>query len=216
MCVIKSSAFQSYGMISKGYYQSSLKMKVSDVIRPSLDDVEKISFGQAAKKRGTGSRAVPHRLNADERVEWDYAKKKRFVVLRGSGWRKERGDSPLANVYRLYCDAVAIPTISVRRGQGVDVEDEVLIDFSTLRQKDFSGLVQQCKLLCSEIASCTTTDDFSDMSLLGWADNVDEVYDSYAIWRIPSLHLSIKFNNRNDAKVFAASIAQKLAGGENI
>ena len=39
-------------------------------IRPSLDDVERISKGQAAKRRGTGSRAVPHRLNEMERKEW--------------------------------------------------------------------------------------------------------------------------------------------------
>jgi hypothetical protein len=32
---------------------------------------ERISKGQAAKKRGTGSRGVPHRLNEAERKEWD-------------------------------------------------------------------------------------------------------------------------------------------------
>ena len=31
--------------------------------RPSLDDIERISKGQAAKSRGVGSRQVPHRLN---------------------------------------------------------------------------------------------------------------------------------------------------------
>lgn len=35
--------------------------------RPSLDDVERLSKGLAAKKRGTGSRAVCHRLNESER-----------------------------------------------------------------------------------------------------------------------------------------------------
>lgn len=35
--------------------------------RPSLDDVERLSMGQAAKKRGTGSRRVCHRLNEFER-----------------------------------------------------------------------------------------------------------------------------------------------------
>lgn len=191
-------------------------MKNADVIRPSIDDVEKISFGQAAKKRGTGSRAVPHRLNADERKEWDFAKKKRYIVLRGSGWRKERGDSPLANVYRLFCDAITIPAISVKRGQGVDVLDEVLIDFSTLREKDISQLVEQCKILSTQFTSCTSTEDCSDLTILGWKDNIEEVYETYAIWRIPSLHLSLKFNDRNDAKLFAAEIAQKIAGGEKI
>jgi len=31
--------------------------------RPSLDDIERISKGMAATKRGVGSRMVPHRLN---------------------------------------------------------------------------------------------------------------------------------------------------------
>ena len=85
-------------------------------VRPSLDDVERISRGQAAKRRGTGSRAVPHRLNEMERKEWEVAKKRRYLALRGTGWRKERGDSPLANIYRQLCDALAIPSISLQRG----------------------------------------------------------------------------------------------------
>ena len=92
------------------------KIPTHKSIRPSIDDVERISKGLAAKRRGTGSRAVPHRLNAEERIEWEIAKKKKYLVLSGSGWRKERGDSPLANIYRQYCDAVDIPCISVRRG----------------------------------------------------------------------------------------------------
>ena len=35
----------------------------SNYKRPSLDDIERISKGQAAKSRGVGSRQVPHRLN---------------------------------------------------------------------------------------------------------------------------------------------------------
>ena len=44
--------------------------------RPSLDDVERISKGDAAKARGTGSRRIPHRLNAEERQQYDIAKQK--------------------------------------------------------------------------------------------------------------------------------------------
>lgn len=43
------------------------KGKGSSAGRPTLDDVERLSRGQAAKKRGTGSRAVCHRLNESER-----------------------------------------------------------------------------------------------------------------------------------------------------
>ena len=56
------------------YSYSCLNMGRRMDIRPSLDDVERISRGQAAKKRGTGSRAVPHRLNNMERKELELAK----------------------------------------------------------------------------------------------------------------------------------------------
>ncbi len=44
--------------------------------RPRLEDVERLSRGDAAKVRGTGSRQIPHRLNAEERELYDAAKKK--------------------------------------------------------------------------------------------------------------------------------------------
>ena len=50
--------------------------------RAVLEDVERLTRGEAAKRRGTGSRAVPHRLNADERALWDLAKV-RVHVRRG-------------------------------------------------------------------------------------------------------------------------------------
>jgi len=42
----------------------------SSSVRPSVSDVERISKGQRARKRGTGSRSVPHRLNAAEQKEF--------------------------------------------------------------------------------------------------------------------------------------------------
>ena len=41
-----------------------------------MQDVESIGRGNAAKQRGTGSRRVPHRLNADERKLYELAKQK--------------------------------------------------------------------------------------------------------------------------------------------
>ena len=38
--------------------------------RPDISDVERISRGEGAKRRGTGSREVPHRLNEAERLAW--------------------------------------------------------------------------------------------------------------------------------------------------
>ncbi len=101
--------------------------------RPSLDDVERISKGQAAKRRGVGSRAVCHRLNEMERKEFELAKKLGFVQLRGTGYRRERKGSPLANIHRQLCDALARPCIEIHRGLGTDAVDEVVVDLSPLR-----------------------------------------------------------------------------------
>lgn len=93
----------------------------SRVWRPSLDDVDRISSGDAAKVRGTGSRLIPHRLNAEERQLYDAAKKRGYLSVRGTGYRKERKGYPLPNIYRQWCDAkaqVAVVLEQVRRRQG--------------------------------------------------------------------------------------------------
>ena len=51
----------------------------AEVWRPTLQDVESLSRGDAAKERGTGSRQIPHRLNADERKIYDIAKSKAWL-----------------------------------------------------------------------------------------------------------------------------------------
>lgn len=55
---------------------TSVLCKKDSTSRPTLDDVERISKGNAAKARGTGSRRIPHRLNAEERQQYDIAKQK--------------------------------------------------------------------------------------------------------------------------------------------
>ena len=53
------------------------------VWRPTAADVIAISWGKPAKRKGTGSRGVPHRLNDDERVLFDLAAKKGAVEIGG-------------------------------------------------------------------------------------------------------------------------------------
>ena len=76
-------------------------------LRPSKDDVDRISWGKPSKKKGVGSRGTPHRLNEAERAEYDRAKARGYVEVAGSAWRKERRDAPLLNTWRNWCDAVA-------------------------------------------------------------------------------------------------------------
>lgn len=95
--------------------------------RATKDDAERISWGLAAKRKGTGSRGVPHRLNADERRLFDLGKSKGFVEIAGSGWRAERREAPLVNSWRLYSDAVARPAIVLHK------PSTVVLDLSPMR-----------------------------------------------------------------------------------
>lgn len=108
------------------------------VVRPTLDDVQRLSEGRAAKTRGFGSRQIPHRLNQEERRAFDMARERGYLTLQGTGYRKERKGSPLANIYRQLCDVGAKPCIVVeQRSQGAG--DVVVVDFSTLKLSDVTS-----------------------------------------------------------------------------
>lgn len=199
-------------ILRRSYGQSLLRMVKKNDVRPSLDDVERISKGQAAKKRGTGSRGVPHRLNEAERKEWDLAKKRRFLLLRGSGWRKERGDSPLANIYRQFCDAQDILCVTVSRGIGNPPMDEVIIDFSPLRKKDVASIALDCIAEAAAMASFQSTVDNSNVDTLGW-DNAEQLLEEEVIWRIPVFSVVSTFSERADSRQFAEVIAHRYANG---
>ena len=87
-------------------------------------------MGKAAKRRGTGSRSVPHRLNKEERTAFERAKKAGYVDVKGSGWRRERGGAPLVNTWRNYCDARAHVSVLLHRRS---TRDTVVVDMSPLR-----------------------------------------------------------------------------------
>lgn len=100
--------------------------------RPDKQDVERISWGKPAKKKGTGSRGVPHRLNQEERQLFDQARTKGFLEVLGSAWRAQRSDAPLMNTYRSWCDACAQVSIVVHKSS-TGVDDAVVVDISPLR-----------------------------------------------------------------------------------
>ena len=100
--------------------------------RPTVDDVVRISWGKPAKQKGTGSRGVPHRLNADERAAFDYAVAKGYLEVGGSGWRKQRRDAPLLNTYRSYCDARKQASVVIFKDS--EGNDQIALDLSPLRR----------------------------------------------------------------------------------
>lgn len=112
---------------------SSLSASLVSVNRISRDDVDRLSRGQAAKKRGYGSRSVPHRLNEVERAELDRATRKGYLSLVGGGNRRTRKGSPLANIHRQWCDARGKPQILLFKATGGGTVDQVVVDFSPLR-----------------------------------------------------------------------------------
>jgi hypothetical protein len=65
-------AWGCYSRTSRGVYVIAMARPW----RPSMDDVDRVSKGGAAKRRGTGSFHIPHRLNSDERPVYEAAKKK--------------------------------------------------------------------------------------------------------------------------------------------
>ena len=202
-------------MTGKGAIRAISKA-MRHAIRPSLDDVERISRGQAAKKRGVGSRGVPHRLNQAERKEWDLAKQRKYLMLRGTGWRKERKGSPLANIYRNYCDAVGIPSINVLRSLGISndqsVQDQVVIDFSPLRVKNVSESVEFCRSKAHQFDSLVQVEDESDINALGWnTEEIEAAMHERAIWQIPVYSITATFSDRKASKAYAESVAEKLA-----
>lgn len=109
------------------------------IFRANLDDIENLSYGRGAKKqRGTGSRFTCHRLNRDERRTFDQAKRDGFLTVRGTGYRKNRKGSPVANTFRQRCDALAQPCVTIEKRSDID---RLVVDFSTLRVQDDSSLV---------------------------------------------------------------------------
>jgi hypothetical protein len=101
--------------------------------RISRDDVERLSRGQPSKRRGYGSRNVPHRLNEEEREELERAARKGYLTLLGGGNRRTRKGSPLKNIHRQWCDARDCPQIILYKAVGGKAVDELIVDLSPLR-----------------------------------------------------------------------------------
>ena len=103
-------------------------------VRPTLSDVQRLSQGNAATRRGIGSRQVPHRLNSQERTSFEVAQQRGFAVVIGTGVRRERHGSPLLNILRQRADALCEPLVWVQMAhRNTGPNDHCLVDFSPLR-----------------------------------------------------------------------------------
>ncbi|GLC40782.1 hypothetical protein PLESTM_001111500 [Pleodorina starrii] len=120
--------------------------------RPSMDDVDSISRGGPAKVRGTGSRRIPHRLNAEERTLYDLAKKKGFLAVRGTAYRKFRHGNPLPNIFRQWCDSRGQLCVVVEQDPlGSGGVDRLVVDLAPLRVEDTERVEELLTALAAEV-----------------------------------------------------------------
>lgn len=148
--------------------------------RPDIADVNRISHGKGARRRGTGSRSVPHRLDAEAQKMFKLGKKRGFIVVSNAG----RCRIALQNVWRLYCDALAQPAIVLltTRSQSKQPADALVLDLSPLRAERASALAEvalshfpggHCANLSALDSPCLKADNLTQPI---WALEPDNVY----------------------------------------
>lgn len=186
--------------------------------RPTIQDVERISWGKPAKKKGTGSRGVPHRLNEDERRLFDQSRRKGFLEIGGSGWRAERRGSPLVNSYRSLCDARGQVCITLHKGN--TGSDELVVDFSPLRLPDaFPKLEKDMIRFANLPTSYEESDEKKDVVEeevdtdeeidLSEEDDSDDAWENRPIYQLPSYCVSWEIL-RSDGKALAKKLAKQF------
>jgi hypothetical protein len=108
--------------------------------RPSPDDVDRLSRGEGAKRRGTGNHHIPHRLSLEERPVFESSKKRGFLAVRGAGARKAhaRHGHPLPNSFRQWADARGVPCVVIEQDRSGAGLDTVVVDLAPLRLLDTS------------------------------------------------------------------------------
>lgn len=64
---------------------------------------------------------------------YESAKKKGYLAVRGTGYRRGRRGNPLPNVYRQWCDARGMACVVIEQDWTGGGQDVVVVDLSTLR-----------------------------------------------------------------------------------
>ena len=188
--------------------------------RPTLADVERLSRGEAATRRGIGSRQVPHRLNADERTAYALAVKRGFAVVTGRGMRRERKGSPLLNTLRQRADALGLPMVWVERHDaraGVD-DDAVCVDLSPVRCADVDELhewSERCLVAARAAGGVSALDQVSSRVV----QNTEDELAAWPIWALqpcilrflgPGQDLERAAGNPKACKQLAAALVNAL------
>lgn len=182
--------------------------------RPAKADVERLSRGQPAKHRGTGSRAVPHRLNADEQAAFTRARESHgFLTVRGSGARRERKGAPLINTWRMWSDAERRAAVVLHLGTGSQRDpDVVIVDLATMRKEGWGeegvrGMVGKLGELVNESLG-TAVAAGEDEGLDERVNSEDVEWRKAPTWRLPNLDVYWEFGDRAQAKAAAKAVSR--------
>lgn len=187
-----------------------------DCWRPDVRDVEKISWGMTAKKKGTGSRGTPHRLNAEERRAFDQARRQGFLQVKGSSWRAQRRDAPLLNSYRSLMDAQGRPVVVLHKRNptsgSADGEDILVVDLSPLRYPDeFDRVAHEVKTLVKNELQIEAQHDVEESIVE--QENEDELinelqselditmYETRPIYQIPSFSIQFEVSRSQGKQI---------------
>jgi hypothetical protein len=186
-----------------------------DCWRPDIRDVEKISWGMPAKKKGTGSRGTPHRLNEEERRAFDQARRQGFLQVKGSSWRSQRRDAPLLNSYRSLMDARGRPAIVLHKLNpsigSTGSEDMLVVDLSPLRYPDeFDDVAQKVKaLVYTELQIIQANENVEQLSAEEEDEPLEELqgdldktmYETRPIYQLPSYSICFKATRQEGKEI---------------
>ncbi|KAL7515310.1 hypothetical protein ACHAXN_012775 [Cyclotella atomus] len=168
-----------------------------DCWRPDIRDVEKISWGMPAKKKGTGSRGTPHRLNEEERRAFDQARRQGFLQVKGSSWRSQRRDAPLLNSYRSLMDARGRPAIVLHKlnpTSGITDGEDMLVK---VKERVYSELQIRADENVEKISA-----EEEDETLDELRDNFDRtMYETRPIYQLPSYSICFKATRQEGKEI---------------
>ena len=101
-----------------------------------------------SKRNGGGGRQpMFERLSEPDQRAFERASRQGFVTLEGTGYRRGRKSSPLANLHREWCDKRSIPQIVLCKASGGRPLDNVIVDLSPLRLGILSPDVMDAAIL---------------------------------------------------------------------
>lgn len=206
----------------------NLRDVLPKVRRVSRDDVDRLSRGLAAKVKGYGSRAVPHRLNEAESQEWERARIRGYLQVAGTGRRRERKGSPLCNLHRQWCDALGRPQVVLFKvvgsvDAGEPVRDELVVDLSPLRlrgayldpaevealENGYREILQSAAIQNNMVfvpENAEDQEDFDDNDAKILADASD--WATLPIWKLPMVRVGELEGERSNAKRMAKQLAE--------